>query len=119
MNVKTVALNRALAMLNAAGARYVVITAEGETHAVGGLEVAEKREPKRHKNPARPVGTLVKYYKPLIENMAVGDVVVVPYNSFACRELRSAMSAWTVKYWGKGSSIIHANDVGLELLRLA
>jgi hypothetical protein len=68
----------------------------------------------------RPYGSLLAHYKPFVDSMNVGDVVVVPRNEFTFQELQSAITAWCGHKWGNGSVTTSKNkdDDTVEVLRL-
>jgi hypothetical protein len=110
----------AASKLQATGCAFKVIMPNGE---------AIEHDPNNWLNPAkvitrtkkdRPFGTLVKYYRPLVENMKTGDVVELDYSEFGAQELQSAVTAWCCHQWGAGSVTSCKNiETGkLEVLRL-
>jgi len=117
-SVKQIALSRALSMLKASGAKFAIITEEGETITHGDIEITKKVEKKRHVKTHRPVGALVKHYGPLLKPMKPGDVVTVPLGGFGLRELRAAISAWGVHTWGPKSCIVASKENSVEILRV-
>lgn len=117
MNVKVMALERALATLRALGAQYIIKMADESMHAHGELKLALPEPPKRNKVPRTYTHN---YYRPLVEPMQVGDCVVVPWTDNATHEsLQSAVTAWCSNHWGNGSYISSQSEQGLEVLRLS
>jgi hypothetical protein len=120
--VKKLALTRALSILKATGCKYIVVDPEGVEHAEGGLQLVQPEpDKKRYKKPHRPYGALVTYYRPLIENMQVGDCVQIPFGLFEPEkaELASAISAWCATNWGPKTAMTHTTDTSVEVLRVA
>jgi len=120
--IKKQALLRALAMLKAAGCKYIVVDPDDAQHVEGDLKLAppEPERGRKHKT-HRPHGALVNYYKPLIENMQVSDYVQVPFGVFENEknELAGAISAWCATHWGPKTAMTHVTETAVEILRLA
>ena len=116
--VKTI--NEALNKLTVTGCAFKVVMPNGE---VGEHDpnnwLNPQKEVKRVRKD-RPYGSLVSYYKPLIENMKVGDVVVIDWASYGRQDLQSAVTAWCCQHWGNGSvtTVTHPDNTELEVLRL-
>lgn len=101
VDVKNVALKRAIQMLNAAGVMYKVIGDDG-TH-YGELEV---RPPKMRKGHSGPRTDLKTYYLPYVKDLQPADVAVIPTpEGIVGERIRSASQAWCIKQWGSGSTI--------------
>lgn len=113
IDVKTVALNRALAILGSLGAQYKIIMPDdgGE---YGDLEVAPARK-------KRPYGDLRNHVRPLIENMQRGDIVEVPAGEFPLHHVQAGSINLATKVWGSGSVITsQRKERGVvEVLRVA
>ena len=117
-HVSEVALNRALAMLNAINAKYKVILPDGTEH--GELVVVQpKQRGKRQKGPYE-YGALRNYFVPIIKDMKAGDACEIPFDKFDKERLRGAISGWSVHHWGKGSNITTINNDRkcVEILRV-
>lgn len=120
MELKNIARDRALAMLRAAGCEYVVVDPEGQQHSHGSLEVAPPKKRTRIVSKDRPFGELVRYYRPFLEPMQPGDSTMIPYGKYEIEKktLHASVSAWCSKHWGNKKSLTHANDAGVEVLRI-
>lgn len=121
MQVKQICLQRALAMLNAAGCAYCVVEADGTKH--GTLEVAAVKKPVRVKG-LFPYGALRNYYLPFVEKMEVGGAVTIPYATFGSTPdsrsaLRGAISSWCSANWGNQTYLTHMAKDGVELVRVS
>lgn len=118
--LQQIVLSRALSMLRGAGCKYIVIDLNGAEHAHGGLKLAlPEPEPKRRTRKfIVPLGTYKKVYAPYVQDLQVGQTVLIPYNGLDPEGLQSACSAWCSKHWGNGSSMSHQTFDGLELMRL-
>jgi hypothetical protein len=117
INVKSIALERALAMLRAASCQYVVLTEDGTQFTHGDLEVVKATKRKHLKRNA-PYGAMNKHYLPILEELQVGEMALVPYGDFPRKPLHSAVSAWCSKHFGNRNTITHYNDQGIEVLRV-
>ena len=111
---KTTAL-KALKTLDALGVPYAAII-DGETH--GTLEIKTRRT--RTREPRYAYGETRAHYLPLIQNMAVGDVVDVPVGQFDLPTLSSNVTAFASHEWGKGNTVTQSNkDAGtVTVLRI-
>jgi hypothetical protein len=65
------------------------------------------------------------HYKPIIENLPVGEVVSIPFRTvtgvnLSVSGLNSAVTAWIATNWGTDSSTTHINrkTKAIEVLRL-
>jgi hypothetical protein len=120
--VKQQALNRALVLLKAVGCKYFVVGPDDVRYVEGDLHIAEPSpEKKRIRKMHRKHGDLVRYYRPLIQNMEVGNCVSVPYGPFDSEreELAGAISAWCAQNWGAKTAMTHTTDTEVEVLRIA
>lgn len=112
---KTIA--RAIDMLTASGAKFKVISPNGEEF--GELEVAaEKKKTFRFAH-----GELANFYKPLLENLKVGEVATFKNpdpSKYDIEDFRSSACSWISKEWGNGAhtSTIDRTFDTLEILRV-
>lgn len=116
LDIRMVALQRALQYLNSCNAKYKIIAEDGSEY--GTLEVVKNQPPKRQL--AYPVGMLRNYYGPYIQNMNVGDVVLVPLGQFDFDRLQGGIGSLSNKLWGNGSVITRRDPVrnAIEVLRV-
>jgi hypothetical protein len=115
MNVKTKALEQAIKMLDATGAQYKIISAEGNHY--GELVLAEPAKPKSTKRYGMFTPTC---YTEQINAMKVGEVVVIaPPEGATPEELRSVMSGHASKKFGAKNHTTSITEGRVELLRLA
>ena len=112
-NLRQTAVDRAMRMLDAAGAEYA-IEFNGETFGV--LKLAPK--PKR--NRTYPRGVTRAYHAPLIDHLQPGQSAIVPRGGFDLKILSKNISAYAVHTWGAGSMLTHKNDAAdcIEVLRM-
>jgi hypothetical protein len=116
--IKNLALDRAIKLLEAAGCSYAIVNADGEKF--GALEIVAQEERKR--SPLRyPYGAISGHYKPQIKiDAPVGSVQVVSIGSFTADEIRSGICSWLSREWGSDSYISNITDEGtVEVLRVA
>lgn len=113
--IQLATLKRALSMLDAIGAQYAIISADGTRF--GTLQIAEeKSKPTR----AYSYKELGDYIKERFNLPNVGDVLTIPVDKFKINELQSAISSHAVKVGGKGHyTNCRAKDKkSIEILRL-
>lgn len=112
-NVRQTAVDRAMRMLDAAGAEYAIEFA-GQTY--GTLKVAPK--PKRAA--IYPRGATRAHYLPLMENLQPGESVIVPSNGFDLSVLAKNISAYAANTWGRGEcmTVTNRDRDCIEVLRL-
>lgn len=119
LGVHTEALSRALKLLDAAGAQYCVIAADGQKY--GALEIKEPAG-KKQRHQAHPRGAFLDHHKPYTKDLKPGDSVVVPYGPFSSEmdreSLRSSLSGWSCRAWGAGNYITEKTEAGIEVLRV-
>lgn len=101
MSIKKVALQKAIAMLQAAGAKYKIIDENGEEHC--------NFDEKKTRTYKYPFGALSKHFKPFVENMEPGDLVEVPSATFDLLSMQSAIAGWFCNNHGNGSCMTSIN----------
>ena len=112
---KTIA--KAVELLKASGAKFKVISPNGEEF--GELEVAaEKSKTFRFTR-----GELSQFYKPVLENLQVGQVATFKNpdpTKYDIEDFRSSACSWISKEWGNGAhtSTIDRTFDTLEILRV-
>lgn len=116
-DVKSIALERAIAYLKAAGCKYAVVPPNGEP-IINGVEIAAPKERKRS-NSVYKFGELSKHYKKYLSlDVAPGVVQTLPLNGYDQHVLRGSISAWLTTNWGKKSYITNLNGDTVEILRV-
>ena len=116
--LQKLALSKALAMLRAADAKYIVVLPGGTEIAHGDLKLAPP-ETKITRKRVVPIGTYKKIYDPILRGMQVGQIVKIPYDGHDKHGLQSACTAWCSSNWGKGSALSHMTADALEVMRIA
>ena len=119
--LQKIALAKALAMLRAADAKYIVVLPGGTELAHGDLKLAppEPAIKPRTRKQVVPTGTYKKAYDPFLKGMQVGQSVRIPYNGLDPEGLQSACTAWCSSNWGKGSAMSHKAEDAVEVIRIA
>jgi hypothetical protein len=99
------ALNNAIKLLNAIGAKYAVLDSDGIVH--GDLEVKKKSMMPKTKAKRRalryPFGAVVKYVKPYIDITEVNSTTYIPVAPLDLETVYRSASAIACKEWGNGS----------------
>lgn len=108
-DVKHIALQRALVLLNGIGAQYKVIH-EGMEY--GELIAVVKPTKTRAK-----VNSFAPLYRHLLDDMKVGDVLTWEHEN--AEGLRSAITANAHRIWGTGSTVSTVTGNKVELLRVS
>lgn len=116
MEVKEIALTRALAMLRSAGAQYIVKVGDA-VHTHGDLKLAPP-EPERKRKQRVPMNTYKNVYEPALRGVSPEQSVIIPWGDLNRGDMQAACSAWCTKYWGKGNYLTHQTEAGLEVLRM-
>lgn len=104
LDLRTVALQRAINLLHSSGARYKIVMPDGMEY--GDLQLAPPAQPAPPKRVRRyPMGAARRYYGPLIQHMKPGDIVRVPVGEFDLESLQSGICAYASANWGNQSAI--------------
>ena len=113
------ALQRAIALLVAAGVEYKVIDSEGNEY--GTLEVKRKVVQPERKYKFKKTGIDYRpFYKSHVEGLSVGEVAVLRAdNNVDLKNLRAAAATFAIKLYGKANVITAVNDDSVEILRVA
>ena len=117
-DVRTIAITRALQLLDSLKAQYKIILPDGSGE-YGALEIAVPANKKRSPL-AFPYGEVRKYYQPLVENMQKGDVLHIPIDKYDLKQIQGGISTWAADTWGAGSTITsQRRDLGVvEVMRV-
>ena len=125
--LKLRAVNEAMLVLRNLGCSYMVLDPQGVMHPHGDLSALMPQQKVKAKpmSTRAPRGSVLCYYKPLIDNLQPGDLVTVPYTSstgvkYPPKTLHSSISSYTNRTWGAGSITASFNHKAkqLEVLRL-
>lgn len=115
LDVRTVALNRAIQYLDSLGAQYKIILQDGSEY--GKLEAAV---PKATRAPSRyPRGFVREHCRSVMSVMQKGDVVEVPLGDFDLDSIQNGACSLASDLWGNGSVITHKKELAncVEVLR--
>lgn len=118
MNVKTQAIMKALSILKAANATYVVVDEDNETYIHGDLEV---KSTKRTRKLLKPYGTYSQIIASVkLPELKVGDIVKVDATKFdvEAERLRGAMAAKANALWGKEAHVSTVVGSEVEFMRI-
>lgn len=111
MSIKTMAVEKAVRLLQAGGASFHIKTEDGEW----GNPIKAKSK----RNLKYPWGSLTRHFTPYIQNVKVGDVVSVPQGEFDLDSIRASLCGHLSDTWGNGSYMVNKTKTHLEVLRLA
>lgn len=123
MSIQNIAIQRAIALLNASGAEYIIRPKEGDDIVRGSLQLyVPPVVPERKRIQRVPMGFYKAIYDPMVANMQPGDVW-----SYVCPPeididgLRSAVSSELNKHFGNGNGMttIDKKTRKVEALRVA
>lgn len=112
MEIHTIAIEKALRLLEASGASFHVKLDDKEW----GSAIEAKRAKKVFKH---PFGAVTAQIKPYIKNVEVGQAVTVPFGNIDGDSICATITAYLSTHWGKGSYISQRTKDGVEVLRLA
>jgi hypothetical protein len=125
MDIITKTARDASRLLNAIRAQYIIVLPTGEQIIQGDLKlhVPEAEPAKRPKRASRhPHGFLNNHILPFLQNMAVGDVAVVPVpNGALVEEIQGSCASISAKLWGNGNykTMRNVTTGNVEVLRMA
>lgn len=116
--IQDMAFERALRMLDAAGAQYAIVY-NGETY--GTLELAPPPKVRRRGPGLYPRGMTRAHFLPHLGELQPGECAKIPYADFDVAILQSNVAAFCSSTWGAGNSMARRFDGAGELhvLRLA
>lgn len=114
------AIEKAIALLDASGSEYKIVAPDGKSY--GALKVALK---KKKKQAHFGYGVFAHLYRPLVDNIKVGEIAEIPYALLESDDakmkagFRSSVSAYLSTKWGAGSYTSTNNNGVLQILRVA
>lgn len=117
MDVKQIAFEKVIKMLDNIGVQYAVIDFDGKKH--GNLEVAPPKAESSRKKYDEPYGEVTGYVRSYIGEMKPGDVVEVPIK-YGRRRTQSALSGYACRVFGNGNTVTSYNITkdALEIMRI-
>lgn len=117
MDIKKIAIERAVRQLANMGCKFKVIEDDGTEH--GTLQVVVEPVRKKKNYVHRSVLNIVDY-KSIINDMQPGDVRSVPCGSLSPERIRGPIAAYCTTHFGKGTVMtsIDAARNTVEVLRM-
>ena len=116
MDVKQIAVERAIKMLDAAGAKYAIVLPDGTR--LGVLQVAEPKVLPLRRAKVNP--GITAYVKVFLAPMQVGGEVTVPTTpEFSLVSIQTACAQSAGALWGRGNFVTHRVENGVQVLRCA
>jgi hypothetical protein len=100
IDVKTIALNRAVTLLKSLGAQYKIIMPEGGGE-YGALEVVAPGGAKKGTRYGH--GALREHVMKFMSDMQIGDVVNVPWEALDVDSVQASIGGYAADTWGAGS----------------
>jgi hypothetical protein len=115
--VEQKAFKNALQILDALKCSYAIIDVTGTKY--GGLEVVDKAKRKRQPH-KYTYGLMAKHLHTYLDKLEVGDVVSIPAENFALKDVLASASSMGVKKWGVKSVTSLSNQPTncVEVLRI-
>lgn len=107
-NLEAKAVQRAVQVLLNLKCQYFVVMQDGTTFG----ELPSK------KGSGLPHGTLTHYFKPFVQNVRVGEIVVIPLLDYPKGSMASSLASHLSKHWGNGSYTYETVGNEFHLLRL-
>ena len=114
MTIHTIAIQKAIKLLHAAGAQYHIKRDDQEFGKAIGV-IKTKTYPTHRK-----VGDLAAIFKPHVVNLQAGQSAIIPCHPYTAEEVRTSLCAYASKNWGAGSyitSVSHEPEQ-IEILRV-
>ena len=117
MDVKQIALEKVIKMLDNIGVEFAVIDFDGKKH--GNLEVAPPKSERTRTKYDNPHGELTQYVKGYIGEMKPGEVIEVPIK-YGRRRTQSALSGYACRIFGNSNTVTSYNTKKdtLEIMRI-
>ena len=112
MDIKTIAIQKALRLLQATGASFHVKLDDQES----GEAIAPKRVKKESKYPR---GALSAHVAKYTQNVQPNQTVKIPVGEFDIDAVRYSTTGYLSHNWGNGTYMIHKQPTYVEVLRLA
>ena len=113
LDVKTIALNRAIQLLTSLGAQFKVIMPDGGEF--GALEAVQPKKGTKY-----GYGVLREHVRPIMLDMKVGDVVELPIAHMDAISVQAAAGSYAADAWGPGSimSTQRKDRAAVEVMRV-
>ena len=111
MEIKTIAIQKALRLLEASGASFHVKFGEQEW----GKAIEAKRAKKESKYPR---GALAAHIAKYTAGVKPNETVKIPVGEFDINAVRYSTTGYLSAKWGNGSYMVHKEPTYVEVLRL-
>lgn len=111
MEIKTIAIQKALRLLKASGASFHVKLDDQEW----GEAIASKRAKKESKYPR---GALAAHIAKHTAGVKPNETVKIPVGEFDINAVRYSTTGYLSAKWGNGSYMVHKEPTYVEVLRL-
>lgn len=107
--------NRAVAVLDALGCNFKIITKDGKEF--GDLEVVERKKRSASKY---PYGSLTQHARKHVNlNAKPGDVESMPVNEFDSESIRTVLCTMLTKEWGADTYTTSTTKTRVDYMRIA
>jgi hypothetical protein len=104
-NIHTKALNNAVKLLNAIGAKYAIVDVDLKKY--GELEVVTKSK----RRPAKyPYGVIRKHIKPYLDHIDVNQTARIPVSPYDAQTVYGSASSTASVLWGKQCHRVGLSD---------
>jgi hypothetical protein len=104
-NIHTKALNNAVKLLNAIGAKYAIVDVDLKKY--GELEVVTKSK----RRPAKyPYGVIRKHIKPYLDHIDVNQTARIPVSPYDAQTVYGSASSTATVLWGKQCHRVGLSD---------
>ena len=120
-SVTEIAVARAVTMLRAVNAKYLIQLPDGDVVSHGGLELAPQKGAikRKRRDPSVPYGAYTALIRAAgFDAMGVGDIVNIDTTGFEAESVRGVISARASKRWGNQSCITSVRGALIEVLRV-
>jgi hypothetical protein len=119
-DIQKSALNKAINILNAINAKYLVIDSDGETHKNHQFNIVEKPQKIVRAESVFPRGEVKNHFLPLVKNMVAGDVAVIDAGKYGAERVRGSICSWFSQMHGNGTATtsINSRNNTVEVLRI-
>lgn len=112
--IKALTLQKAVAMLRAAGCQFAIIDETGQTY--GTLQVAQP-EPMRTPKKRKYHGVTDFIRSQIADTPVGGSAMVIPNEQFPLEAISTTTASTCIRLWGSGNFKTHCNGEAVEVLR--
>ena len=121
LEIQKTTLDKALTLLKAVGAKYLVVDVDGETHKNHEFNIVEPKQKMIRAQSAFPRGEVKDYFLPFVKDMVAGDVVIIDGGKYGAERVRGSICSWFSQAHGNGvvTTAINSNTNTVEVLRVS